>query len=83
MLARKRVCVHLRPAVLEQVLDVARLPAADLERLRTARVEVAAVRRRHGVRHLAAREVARDRFAGSGSGMARSSDWVYGCRGFA
>ena len=22
-------------------------------------------------------------FAGSGSGMARSSDWVYGCRGFA
>ena len=57
-----------RPALLEQRPQVAGLPAADLERLRAARVERAAERRDDRVGNLAARQVARDGAARVGLG---------------
>ena len=55
---RSRPRSRPRPAVLEHRPQVARLPAADLERPRAARVERAAERRDDGVGDLAARQVA-------------------------
>ena len=66
-----RLVLHLRlerPARLEQVAQVARLPAANLERKRAAGVERAAARRPGRVGDLASREVARDAPARVGLG---------------
>src|SRR5215210_1846674 len=52
---------ELSPPPLQQLAQVARLPPADLERAGAARVEGAPERRPRRVRHLAARQVARDR----------------------
>src|SRR3954447_2911461 len=52
---------ELRPTSLEQLAEVARLPAADLERVGAPRVERAAERWARGGGDLAARQVARDR----------------------
>src|SRR5919197_5881422 len=46
------ILLQLRPARLEQILEIARLPAAHLERARAARVERAAERRGRGGGHL-------------------------------
>ena len=64
--------------------EVARLPATDRRRLRAAGVEGAAqraARRRRGS-HRGAGRAGRIR-SGSGSGIAFSSAFVYGCRGLA
>ena len=54
----------MRPAGLEKISEVARLPAADLEGPRTARMERAPERRARRIGHLASGEVARNAPAG-------------------
>ena len=59
LFALELTCLHLRPARLEEVAEVSRLPPAHFEGLRAARMKRAAERRTRRVRHLAAREVTR------------------------
>ena len=65
-LGRVGLLARVRPALVEDRPQVAALPAAGPERLRAARVERAAQRRRRRVGHLAARQVARERLVGVG-----------------